>query len=376
MADQPTEQSEKSCADDQLSGQELNFLQRWRVLIDRLGGDGGQTRVARRLNWSTSTVSRDYAGITLPTDARVDELADYLKLGMHTRVELGVLLQSARDARRRRRKPGSAAPEPREDPETAAVLDGAIHRVQDRAGSHQPVAASPGTQSSPMTAERGLRIRWIATLVATALVVVAGVLIWRPSATGPVGIRGAYPGEGLKAIAIPVTTLSPPLAAAFRHGRTAGATVITGYEFRNARDDSLCLTAVDTGPTAGHNGDRVELAACNLAANQVWIPQQWETSGASYSHLVSDRYQTMCLNANNIGGLAKSRRTQLWDCYPANNESWSFANWYHNVQPGGHSYPLCLHIDRLCLDADMYSFGEGDRVNIWTQYPNPVQFWS
>ena len=205
----------------------------------------------------------------------------------------------------------------------------------------------------------------------------AAVLVWHPGDGAQPGVRGTYPGEGLKAVAIPVKSLTPSLAAAFRQGRTAGAVTVTGYEFRNAEDDSLCLTAVDTGPTAGKKRDRVEIATCRLTASQIWIPEQWEINGSTFTHLVSDQYQSMCLNARNIGGLGDGRHVQLWDCYyPANNESWDFGDWYRNVKPGVHSYPILLHTDRLCLDADKYDFRDGDGVNIWTQYRAANQFWS
>jgi hypothetical protein len=85
----------------------------------------------------------------------------------------------------------------------------------------------------------------------------------------------------------------------------------------------------------------------------------------------------MCLNARNIGGLSNGHHVQLYKCYyPANNESWDFGDWYHNVKAGVHSYPILLHTDRLCLDADKNDFRDGDGVNIWTQYATANQFWS
>jgi hypothetical protein len=220
-------------------------------------------------------------------------------------------------------------------------------------------------------------------VVGAVVVVTAAVLVWHPWGGAQAGVpgarvdvRGTYPGEGLQAVAIPVKSLPPSLAAAFRQGRTAGALTVMGYEFRNAEDNSLCLTAVNTGPMAGKNHDRVEIAKCGLTANQIWIPEQWEINGTTFTRLVSDEYQSMCLNASNVGGLSNGHRVQLWNCYPANNESWDFGDWYRNVKPGVHSYPICLHTDRLCLDADKFDFRDGDRVNIWTQYPTATQFWS
>ena len=63
---------------DQLSSPELEFGRRWRPMIDRVGGDGGQARTAKSLNWTTSTVSRDYKGDTLPTDERLLQLCHAL----------------------------------------------------------------------------------------------------------------------------------------------------------------------------------------------------------------------------------------------------------------------------------------------------------
>src|SRR5260370_28887090 len=96
VTEQPREnQARKQWSGEQLSRHEFEFLQRWRELIDRVGGDGGQKRVARRLKWSTSTVSRDYAGITLPSDERLEELSDYLRLARGQRIELAGQLQRA-----------------------------------------------------------------------------------------------------------------------------------------------------------------------------------------------------------------------------------------------------------------------------------------
>src|SRR5260370_18831372 len=114
--------------------------------------------------------------------------------------------------------------------------------------------------------------------------VTGGVLVGGPGDGRQAGVLGVYPGDGLKAVAIPVKSLPPSLAAAFRQGRTAGAATVTGYEFRNAEDDSLCLTAVDTEPTAGKNRHRVEVATCSLTASQVWIPEQREIDGSTFTH--------------------------------------------------------------------------------------------
>jgi hypothetical protein len=379
-----TEQPRKQWPDEQLSREENEFLQRWRELIDRVGADGGQQRVARRLKWTTSTVSRDYTGKTLPSDERLQEMSDYLRLPQSDRVDLGVRLRRARDARQARRKMSSVS-----SPHAPAAPLGAVGQDLGQ-GTAVTMLQETGTVHHRGTgpahsarSRRPLDLRIAGAFVAV-VALVAVVLVWhpwdgqQPTAGSPqAGVQGIFPGEGLQAVQIPVKSLTPLLAKAFRQGRTASARAVTGYEFRNAESDSLCLTVVDTGPTAGQNKDRVEIATCGLMANQIWIPEQWEVNGSAFTHLVSDKYQSMCLNADNLSGLGDGHRTQLWNCYyPANNESWDFGDWYRNVQPGDHSYPICLHTDRLCLDADKFDFGDGDRVNIWTQYATRTQFWS
>ena len=87
---------------DQPSGPELEFGRRWRPLIDRLGGDGGQAHAAKNMNWTTSTVSRDYKGDTLPTEERLFQLCNTLQLSDREMLDLAALLRRARAARRDR----------------------------------------------------------------------------------------------------------------------------------------------------------------------------------------------------------------------------------------------------------------------------------
>ena len=87
---------------DQSSPPELEFVRRWRPMIDRVGGDGGQARAAKHLNWTTSTVSRDYKGETLPTDERLFQLGNALQLPHREMLDLASLLRLARAGRRDR----------------------------------------------------------------------------------------------------------------------------------------------------------------------------------------------------------------------------------------------------------------------------------
>lgn len=90
----------------QQAEQERDFLSRWRLLVDKAGGSGGQARVAKKLGWTTSTVSRDYKGNTLPTDERLDQLCGFLGLPQKDALHLAALLQHARAARKSRLKAG------------------------------------------------------------------------------------------------------------------------------------------------------------------------------------------------------------------------------------------------------------------------------
>jgi hypothetical protein len=76
---------------------ELDFVSRWRQLVDKAGG---QAKAARLPGWSRSTASRDYNGKTLPTDERLHQLCQHLRLSTGDELELTALLGKARTARR------------------------------------------------------------------------------------------------------------------------------------------------------------------------------------------------------------------------------------------------------------------------------------
>lgn len=387
MTDQPTGRP-----GDARSGPELEFLQRWRLLIDRVGGDGGQARAAKHMNWTTSTVSRDYKGDTLPTDERLHQLRSALQLSPNETLDLARLLRRARSARRERGRNHGA--------QLAADADepGRPYEAGTSAAPGQELAAGqPRYQPGHAVLRRGdwlrgRRGRLAAAVIAGAAVVMIAVAfsLWGPGAPPPVkstaptktpadlspAVKGAFSGLALDAVQIPVASLSPSLAGALRQGKTAHDATITGFVFRNRKDTSLCLTAVNSGTKAGKNRDPVLVSACRRAANEIWIPEQWENTGSRFTHLVNDQYQTMCLNADNIGGLHNSHIVQLWDCYPAGNESWDFGDWRQAVSAGGRSYPLFVQSGRLCLDADKYDLRIGTPVRIWTQYAAANQFWS
>jgi hypothetical protein len=394
-------------------------------MIDRVGGDGGQARAAKHLNWTTSTVSRDYKGDTLPTEERLFQLGNALQLPHREMLDLASLLRRARVGRRDRLRtsranlpgpptafeptmtsawPPSGLPAP--DPLTPAdppaflgpVASSGPANLTDPATSNPAYflvqapdtpgpyhsAEPPGHHARPRAWFRSRRgLAAVLSVAAMAAVVLVLVLSGspapaKPAAHGqtPSGVLGSFPGMTMESVRIPVRSLTPALAAQFRQGRTAHATTVTGFVFRNHETAGLCLTAPDTGAEAGQDRDPIVVSTCRGAPNQVWIPLQWEVKGFRFTHLVSDRYQSMCLNANNLGGLNNGHIVQLWDCYPAGNEAWDFGDWYAAVSAGTRSYPLFARNGRLCLDADKWDLRDGTSVRIWTQYPAANQFWS
>jgi hypothetical protein len=377
-------------------------------MIDRVGGDGGQARAAKDLNWTTSTVSRDYKGDTLPTDGRLFQLCRTLQLSDREMLDLAALLRRARAARRDRLRTSraeSAASGLPLSPASAGAAESEPVMTSTRStpdfGFPFGPASLPGQPHSPggqhtvrhrswFRGRRGVAaVLSVAAVAATAAVVLVLMLSGPgapPVKTAPPGKtapgtqpvpKGAFPGLTLESVRIPVRSLTPTLAAEFRQGRTGHALMVLGFEFRNRGSAGLCLTAVNTGAKAGKNHDPVLVDTCSGTTNQIWIPLQWEVNGFRFTHLVNDQYQSMCLNADNRGGgMRVGRIVQLWDCYPAGNEAWDFGDWHTAVSAAGRSYPLFARSGRLCLDADKYDLRDGTPVRLWTQYAAANQFWS
>jgi hypothetical protein len=375
--------AEEGCQFSGLSGPELRFNRHWRELIDRAGG---QARVVNRIGWTKSTVSRDYRGEIPPSDERLSQLCGYLKLSRQEHGEILRLLEQARLARQARK----AQPVVESEPSLATAVSGLTPEKEPPA----PGAATADlvSQGNPRRADRA-RHRSRERGKVAALVgggVLAGVLLaaaalllpdlWQGRAPLPAGVpvaQGSFRGMGIKTVAVAKSSLTPALADALGHGRMAGVGTVDGYVFRNMDGPDLCLTAAGAGSAAGQDGDRVEVATCDGAASQVWIPEQWEAGGTRFTWLVNDRYQSKCLNARNRGGLRNGQRTMLWDCYQSPNEYWDFGDWHANVKTGTRSYPIFVESGRFCLDADKYDFRNGTYVNIWGQYATAVnQFWS
>lgn len=345
----------------ELSEPERRFTWRWQQLVDQAGGRKVVTN--RIAGWTRPTVYRDYAGKSLPTAERLRQLGDHLGLPEAERDELLRMLDQARSVRQARRQgPGGS---------TGLRLAG---------------DGPAGNGSGPR--RRHWALAWLVAGAVTAVVVAAGLWWWQPwqglagstdsgavsTTNGGLAAEGSYRGLVLKAVSVPASALTPAMAKALGHG---GASV-EGYAFRNMKNPDLCLTTAETGPAAGQNRDRVDVEPCDYAANQVWLPLQWEAKGTRFTQLVSLRYQSKCLNADNIGGLADSHRTQLWNCYQSPNEYWDFGDWYQHVKDG-QAYPVFVESGRFCLDADKNDFGSGGagaQVNIWKQWNTNNEFWS
>jgi hypothetical protein len=206
------------------------------------------------------------------------------------------------------------------------------------------------------------------------IIAVVGAWPLRPAPAGPwtrLAVHALDNGyrRPLAATTIPAASLQPELAQ-WLGARAAADGSVTGYELRSAYPASapLCLTAVTAGPHAGQDSGGVETSPCTPSApSQTWIPVQYEASGASYTWLANDKYQSMCLNADDRGGGAhQGSRVQLWSCYPPKkhdytrfNEAWDFGTWLRAMQAGATSYPLFLGAGNYSLDADDKSLQGG-----------------
>jgi hypothetical protein len=194
---------------------------------------------------------------------------------------------------------------------------------------------------------------------------------------------------------VPAKSLSPEVAQSLGK-RITGYTLRNAYPISVSSEISLCLAAATTGPQAGQDGDGVEVAACKHGAlSQVWIPVQYEASGptytwdeasgATYTWLVNAEYPSMCLNADESGGVHQATRVDLWKCYwPLGGDSggfndlWDFGTWLHAMKSGATSYPLFLGGSNLSMDADDNSLADGlliAPVSVIDHYTVSWEYW-
>lgn len=159
----------------------------------------------------------------------------------------------------------------------------------------------------------GHRAVLIVAIVAACVVAVPLGWWWYRSAHQPqAAAQPPTPAPHQITVRIPTGALPPALSSILGRGGRALPPTVTGFQVANSADD-LCLSANIDGPTSGQNGDRVQLAGCSTANNEVWIPIQWDVTKDKLTWLVNYRYPTKCLNADNgHGGPADGRRVQLW----------------------------------------------------------------
>lgn len=234
------------------------------------------------------------------------------------------------------------------------------------------------------------RHRWPAAAAATAAVIAAAAIAvgysWPSDPAGRQPHRAGSPslrnGRDTVASADPVqirvSSLSPVLAAKIGRGRASTGGSVPGFVFRNAAvSGAFCLSANTAGLTAGRNGDGTELRKCSSARSQIWIPVQWERTGQKFTWLANYAYQSKCLNADSIGGLANGHRVQLWNCYNSRNEYWDFGDWHDSPDLQANPGPVFLRSGNFCLDANKYRLGRpgGAPVHIWNYYGPPNQLW-
>jgi hypothetical protein len=139
----------------------------------------------------------------------------------------------------------------------------------------------------------------------------------------------------------------------------------------------MCVDANNYGPTAGQDGDTVQLWGCFndsiRHANQWWLPAQ-TTSG--YTELVNLQYGK-CLDADDSQGFVDGAKVQLWSCF---HDSVNHPNqWWNYGPPSNYTVlPLLWGGGAKVLDANNYgpSAGQnGDKIQIWQYLGGSNQIW-
>jgi hypothetical protein len=192
------------------------------------------------------------------------------------------------------------------------------------------------------------------------------------AATRPAAHATATPLTGLRLVPAHLRLSSMPAQARRNLPRGVRPDQATGAFYMQNDDGGLCLNANNAGPSAGENGDKVQLWNCYSTDNEIWYG--YNLGGGVY-WLVNYQYG-LCLNANNTGGLGDGSPVQLWDCYGSANEYWNVGAWITSVDDG-YWTPLTLLYgsDNFVLDANKYGIGNGDKVQIWTYYGGTNQLW-
>lgn len=193
--------------------------------------------------------------------------------------------------------------------------------------------------------------------------------------------QGAGGGLQRKAVEIPVSSLPAASRAALEKNlgtKLTAASTVWGYQIINI-EYGKCLDADNSGPTAGQNGDKVQLWTCqddNLS--QYWVP--WYGVNR-FTELVNLAWidPAMCLDADTTN-YVNGAKVQLWHCYGDEqrhqNQWWSYHavtddTTTHYLQPiqvlwnSDHLSPKYLYANRSGATAGQ----NGDQVQIWQFLP-------
>jgi hypothetical protein len=180
----------------------------------------------------------------------------------------------------------------------------------------------------------------------------------------------------LEIVKVPLSSLSPSVRAHLAKDRLVVSqqqdyaeevvSVVDNFQY--------CLDANAAGPTAGENGDKVQLWTCNNGANQFWYFGSQNSAGNGY--ITNDYYSSKCLNADDSGGLADGKHVQLWGCADTSNMLWDLGGW-SNCLTITEACPIYLSSDnyKWVLDAVSQDIGNGDQIQIWTPDNGDNQFW-
>jgi hypothetical protein len=178
---------------------------------------------------------------------------------------------------------------------------------------------------------------------------------------------------------VPASAMPAPVRAALKaaHLSVSPNTTTTVVELVSSAYANKCVDANNAGPTAGLNGDVVQLWDCfNDQANH---PNQWWwalQSNDGYTELINWQYG-LCLDADNSQGFTNGSRVQLWSCF---DDRTNHSNQWWNFGPHGFYTALPVTWGSASKVLDVNNYGptagqNGDKIQIWDYLGGSNQFW-
>jgi transcriptional regulator with XRE-family HTH domain len=257
-----------------------------------------QKDLAERVNVPITTFNGWWSGGTVPAEFRpLAEVAEFLDGNLQEWIDRCRQARAAHEAilagDRSSKSPAAtdeqrtAAPSPTTEDATAgrSSLDANRTETSDAADGITDQPPSPPAAAA-VPRRRPFRRSHIIVLASAIVLIAAAIpLAWSwyhrsPAPTSQPRPDHAGSGLAMQIVPIPLTALSPPLAAIVGSRGSTRSGTIAGFVFRNY-EDSLCMSANTTGATAGANRDKIQLAACTSANDEIWIPAQWGRSGVA-----------------------------------------------------------------------------------------------